>query len=162
MHSDCGPENRTLTGNFLLTFENCTITINNNEYKAYEIRTVTKEIQGALHNLHNIRLLIEEQNRPSINQETFQNRNKLQHVYLKQFNHEIFMWTLSGGVLIALTSISIIILLICNQRSKTTVKVENKLPSKNPSKRYEELLKLAGLQSKDEDAFFSPPGGVIL
>lgn len=114
LRSNCGPDDRTLVGNFLLTFSECTITFNNQTFENNEVIQKVDIIYGALHNLktnwnHHQNLDIS-----TISNETLGNRRKLEHVYLEQHNLKFRFWTLLGGlsfsyIIIAVTVFMIII-----------------------------------------------------
>lgn len=97
LQSTCGPDNRTLNGNFLISFANCTVKFNSQQFKNNELITKADIIERAFHNLginwkhHKIYEL------EKINDETIINRNKLDHVYLKQNSINLKLWSLFGG-----------------------------------------------------------------
>ncbi|XP_055623440.1 uncharacterized protein LOC129766864 [Toxorhynchites rutilus septentrionalis] len=51
LRSNCGPDDRTLVGNFLITFSNCTINLNNQSFQNNEVVHEMDVIHGALHNV---------------------------------------------------------------------------------------------------------------
>lgn len=167
LSSDCGPNNRTLTGNFLISFWNCTVTFKNKKFKSYEIKSEKMEIQGALHNLQATRQLIKELSVDEIVQENIENRKQLNKVYLKQINQQTWIWSLSGGL--SLSTIGIIILLIYAsiQRYTTTIKIDNprssttKNTEPNANSQYRDLLVKIGITPKNEDVLSLPQGGVM-
>lgn len=161
--SDCGPDNRNLTGNFLIKFKNCTITINNRKFQSYETTSDYNEIQGALHNLQITRRLDESRDIALINQESIENRKQLKNVYLKQMDHQTWIWTLSSGVSFSSICIISLILYICCHKYRTTVKItaDQKPASKEFGISYSELLEKAKNSTKNVDALPLPPGGVM-
>lgn len=160
--SNCGPDNRTITGNFLITFWNCTVIINTKKFQSYETKSETREIQGAFHNLQINRKLDEIRDIEIINQESIQNRKRLKNVYLKQIDHQIWIWSLSGGVSFSSVFIIISIICICTHKHRTIVEVEaiNKPSSEEFSASYSNLSEKAEIKTKDADALPLPQGGV--
>nr|XP_049466988.1 uncharacterized protein LOC125908330 [Anopheles coluzzii] len=49
--SNCGPHDRILNGNFILAFNNCTISIDNHTFTSEETTTSAREVLGAFPNL---------------------------------------------------------------------------------------------------------------
>lgn len=47
LYTDCGPNNRTLNGNFLLTVRNCTLSFENETLKFTETYSKAEEIQNS-------------------------------------------------------------------------------------------------------------------
>lgn len=171
LSSNCGPDNRTLTGNFVITFWNCTVTVNLEEFQSYEWKSTDEEIQGALHNLQVTRHMITTPDIATINQENIQNRKRLNNVYLRQINHQAWIWTLSGGISFSTICIIILIVYICIHSNKTIVQIKNpngtipkdtSVQQNDHSTSYQDLLRKAGVGSKVEDALSPPPGGVIV
>lgn len=164
LHSDCGPSDRKLTGNFLLTFWNCTITIKNRKFQSYELTSELQEIQGALYNINATRQLIKALDINTIKEENTQNRNEIKNVYLEQIKHQNWIWSLSGTV--TMTSIGIIALIVyivLRSIQPATVKISSSTPKSSEREQVNQLsyiLKEATNKLKDGDALFSPPGGI--
>lgn len=164
--SDCGPNNRTITGNFLITFHNCTLIVKNKKFQSFEIKSETEEIQGALHNLEITRKLIKSVDIDLIEQQNIQNRKRLTHMNLQQENHKFWIWSLSGGV--SISSFGLITLCIyINVRQhmeksvkKNTQERKPEISKQNEDTTYSNLLIKLGIRTKDEDALPIPPGGV--
>ena len=98
IRSNCGPDDRSLVGNFLVTFSNCLITFNNESFENSEIIQETNIIYGALHNIkmnwnHHQNLDIS-----IINNQTLGNRKKLEKVHLEHHNLKFKFHTLLGGL----------------------------------------------------------------
>ena len=162
LHSDCGPDDRILLGNFLITFGNCTVKIHNKTFKSLEYTTKTQITQGALHNIAVNLKMIERHDIALIKQDTIENRNKLQHVYLRQFEHQSWLWSLMGTVSFIFMGTIIFMCIICICNQTTTVKIDN--PPQPAIRTFNEHPKLAELFSKtslDGVAQASPPGEVI-
>lgn len=97
LQSNCGPDNRTLYGNFLISFANCTIVFNNQYFSNNELTSEADVIQRAFHNLKINWKWHKNYELEKINNETVINRIKLDHVYLKQNNFNFKLWSLFGG-----------------------------------------------------------------
>lgn len=149
--SNCGPHNRTLTGNFIITFKNCSVQIGNQSFTTREILGDGEQLSGVfpglsvnltVHNTHNM---------TSLATQMMLNRKKLNHIQLKQFDHRNWMFGITGGLLVTMV-ITIMIIIFCIQRKKVVIKVRyphlkrNKTPKK--------------ATPMDEDVHSSPPGRV--
>lgn len=97
LESNCGPENRTLDGNLLITFSNCTIRINNQTFRNEEYTEEPQIIHNAFYNLQPNWKLHEDHDLGDIHQKTIQNRKTLEHVYLEQSELNFKFWSLFGG-----------------------------------------------------------------
>lgn len=97
IQSNCGPDDRTLVGNLLVTFSNCTINFNNQSFQNDEIVREIEVIHGALHNIKTTWNKHHYLDISTIGNETSKNRKKLEHVYLQQHNLNLKFWTLFGG-----------------------------------------------------------------
>lgn len=166
LSSNCGPNNRTLTGNFLITFWNCTITFKNKQFQSFEIKSEAEEVQGALHNIEITRKLIKTIDLDLIEQQHIQNRKRITHLNIQQENHEFWIWSLSGGVSLSTMGL-IAICIYINVRQRITKTVNNyanqpnlEVLNKIEDTKYENLLVKLGIKTKDEDALSIPPGGV--
>lgn len=168
LHSNCGPSDRKLTGNFLIDFFNCSITFNKKKFQSYEVKSEVQVIQGALHNVEATRYLVSDLNFDLIKQDNIENRKQLKHVYLKQANHHTWIWTLSGGTSVSLVCILILIIHVNIIRRRTNVTIKNtsgaspEISNKEHTTLSLDLLEKYGIKPKTEDALSPPPGGVIL
>lgn len=157
LYSNCGPHNRTLTGNFLITFNNCTLEIEDQKFTSTEvISNHTQEIDGAFVNLKINWSIVEHQDILEVHNNTIWNREKMKFIALKQTEHHVWILSILSG-LSTTTIITIgIIIYICVRKRKLIIKV--RLPKiKNIHQKPQ------GLQHMDnmaEDDHFSPPGGV--
>lgn len=97
LKTDCGPDNRILEGNFLITFYNCTVTIRNQQFSSISRIVQPSIIQGAMYNLI-IHHQLEEDDINYLNNKTITNRKMINHVYLKQFTNQLWHWSLFGGL----------------------------------------------------------------
>ncbi|XP_055610635.1 uncharacterized protein LOC129757436 [Uranotaenia lowii] len=154
LSTNCGPDNRTVSGNLLVSFINCTISFNQPNFTSKELRMKAEILQGSFHNLIVERKLANVPDIKIINNNTIQNRQKLDHIYLKQYKNDVWNWSLFGGL--SLSTISAIIIFtfmltfykdLSNRLSKRTRHRRSKIAAKN---------------SSVEDATFSPPGGVTV
>lgn len=159
LSSDCGPDNRNLTGNFVVSFSNCTINFSQKNYTSAEIINESDTIQGALHNL-----LVS--NHPSnnhdigtINNRSLFNRKQLSEVLLQQGSTEVWKWSLLGGLSLSTTVLIISFVIIIVHLKQSIHRVSRKITKRRKPK--------AEPQEKDEepsaeDATFSPPGGITV
>lgn len=97
LNSNCGPDNRTIEGNVLISFANCTIKIDHQIFKNEERTSEPEIIQSAFYNLEPNWTIREEYNLEKIQQDTFRNRKHLEHVYLEQSSLNFKFWSLFGG-----------------------------------------------------------------
>lgn len=107
--SNCGPDDRNLKGNFLITFSKCSVQFNGVTFKSDELVTETKLVHGALHNLKISWNYETPRDLRKIDVETTENRRKLDHIHLEQFNTNLKIWTLFGSSSM-LTIVSIIVI----------------------------------------------------
>lgn len=98
LESNCGPDNRSLEGNLLINFVNCTININNQSFKNEEYISEPELIDSAFYNLEPAWKIRDNPDLKNIHQNTIQNRRHLEHVYLEQHNLRFKFWTLFGGL----------------------------------------------------------------
>lgn len=133
LHSDCGPDDRNLTGNIVITFFNCTIHCRNQTFSSNVREMETTIIQGAMHNLI-LSQHPEEDALETMNNLTIANRKKIDHVYLMQFSNKLWDWSLLGGISISMIlTITISIFAFLNYR-KSLFKVLSKLSRKKKAK----------------------------
>ena len=110
--SDCGPDNRTLSGNLLIHFKNCTVTFNALQFHGSEITEEIQIIRSAFHNSMDIQWKpIAKHDIAKINDIVINNRHKLEHVYLRQNHLNLKLWTSFAGFSSA--SIICFIILVC-------------------------------------------------
>lgn len=111
--TNCGSDDQTLLGNFLVEFSNCTIFFNNQQFKSEEITTETIVIQRAYSNVivnwtpqehHDLKL---------ISNETLQNRRKLENVYLQQYKLSFKLWSLLGSYSFTTIITMVLIIIFC-------------------------------------------------
>lgn len=156
IHSDCGPHNRTLTGNYLITFNNCTLTVNSQRFTSREIINNSQEIDGAFANLKITLKILEHKDIAEIHKNTILNRDKMETISFKQYKQHIWILTILSGLSTTTMVMIGIIIHICVRKRKLVLKV--RLPKQNGVQRTPQ-----GDQQTDimnEDVHSSPPGGV--
>lgn len=113
LQSNCGPDNRTLNGNLLVTFTNCTVVFNGQTFKNTELVSEVQIIQSAFHNLKINWKWHRHFEIEKISNDTISNRNKLDHIYLKQEHTHIKLWSIIGAYtfvqIICILTISLIL-----------------------------------------------------
>lgn len=160
--STCGPSDRDLTGNFIITFSNCTVKFGNSTFSSQEIATEAKFMQTALYNIRTDNWLQDDPNITVIDNRTITNRNLLHHVSLKQFNNLIQLWSLFGGLSVT-TIISITLIFIYLRRSLNEIwRQVSRRKHKITEEKSKEVQRTKGNSktSSAEDDTFSPPRGV--
>ena len=97
LETNCGPDDRAITGNFIIKFANCRINFNGQIFKSSETLVNTEFLPGAF---HNTLIRWNRQNQPDIaeiSNVAIANRQKLDHVYLRQNSLHFKVWTAFGG-----------------------------------------------------------------
>jgi hypothetical protein len=160
--SSCGPQNRTLQGNFLIKFENCSVWADYQEFK-YEVTTQKESLFfGALQNLDITKTLIEEGiDITDLQRIHLETRETLHHVYLKQYQHNFRIWTLFGGLsTTTMMVIGLAIFLFINKQRTNTVQVnmiESPEEVKKPKIPTSHLTNSTLEIGTREDTLFHPP-----
>ena len=113
LSSDCGPDSRTLQGNFVVQFSNCTASFSDHQFRSQQITTEATFIQRAYHNVMIDWKPLEHHNLKMILNATLQNRKKLEHVYLQRYDLSFKFWTLFGGFSFTTIATVIIIVIFC-------------------------------------------------
>lgn len=112
LKTNCGPDDRTISGNFILKFYNCTIQFNQHTFQSSESIIDTEILHGTSHksliewNLH------KHNNIAEIGDVAIGNRRKLDHVYLQQNRLHFKLWTTFGGLSLTTVSCFIIVILL--------------------------------------------------
>ena len=119
--SNCGPHNRTLNGNFIISFHNCSIQIDEHHFTSEEYVGNTKELQGAFPNLAIKWNIAQQHDIPRIHNQTIDNRMQLQHIKLKQFEHKNLLFVAFGGLSTTMV-IMIIIAITCLFRKRVVIR----------------------------------------
>jgi Gypsy protein len=134
LSNTCGPQNRTLQGNFLIKFKNCTIWLDGEKFEFSETTKNENLFFGAMHNLDIGKIPVEEgldwEDIQKLHSET---RSTLHHVVLKQYQHEMGIWTLGGISTTTIVFIGIVLAMIMTKRrpfieiykSKSTTTLKN-------------------------------------
>ncbi|XP_062551483.1 uncharacterized protein LOC134216612 [Armigeres subalbatus] len=165
LSSSCGPDDRNLSGNILITFSNCSINVANKTFMATEIISPTKELQGAFPSLKihwNVNL---QPNISTLTNHTIINRKHIENIKLEQFSHQTWIFSLIGGLSTTTIIIFGITIFVCLHRKKIVVKIKSPRLRQNAtgqtgiSKNLEHPTKD---QNKDEDVLSLPPGGIML
>lgn len=128
MKSNCGPHNRTLQGNFIITFYNCSVQVDDKIFTTEELVSNATEIQGAFPNLAINWNIAQHHDIPRIHDQTMNNRMQLEHVKLKQFEHKNLLLATFGGLSTTLVII-IILTITCIFRKRVVIRIgirENK------------------------------------
>lgn len=151
LQSNCGPHNRTLTGNFMLSFNNCSIAVANQTFQTSEQINTLKEIQGAYTNLNITWKTLQIPNISKIENDIIINRQHLERISLKQYTHTKITFSMLGGLSITVIIIATIFAVI--SRKKSTIIIKQSPQNRKNRNRTEK-------SEKSEDVHFSPPGGV--
>lgn len=120
--SNCGPHNRTLSGNFLLHFGRCTIHIGNETFTSEEIISDTNQLIGIFPGLSINKNIISKHNLSTLTWQTLSNRHRIDHVQLQQFEQRKWFYGVLGGFSTT-TFIIITIAIICFRRKKVVFTV---------------------------------------
>ena len=112
LESNCGPDNRTITGNFIIKFANCTVKFNNHKFHNSETMVDTEILHGAFHNILINWTIQNQPNIKEIHDTAINNRRKLDHVYLQQSSLRFNLWITFGGISLSTAICFIIIILI--------------------------------------------------
>ncbi|XP_049291668.1 uncharacterized protein LOC125768285 [Anopheles funestus] len=145
--SNCGPHDRILSGNFILTFNNCTVIINNHTFTFQETINGVKEMQGALPNLKlKLNVIMKEPNINKIHNNTITNRKYLEHIELKQFSHLKITFSIFGGMSITIAILMIVIIVYIKTKKYTNITIESAIfrrsrkETSKPSQKSEDEL----------------------
>ncbi|XP_055645603.1 uncharacterized protein LOC129782449 [Toxorhynchites rutilus septentrionalis] len=149
--SNCGPHNRILTGNFLLNFEKCSIQIENETFVSEEIISNTKQLIGIFPGLSLNKYIINKQNFSTLTWQTMNNRHRIEHIVLQQFEHKRWFYGILGSFSFT-TFIIITIAIICFRRKKVVFTV--RYPRSNKKSKQKKLGKS---QQLAEDVQSYPP-----
>ena len=140
MGSNCGPHNRTLFGNLIITFHNCSIRINEQTFSSEERISNIEELPAPFYNLTIKRNFIKQQSISSIHNQTMTNRIQLNHIKLEHFNYRKITFAIFGGISSTVV-IMIGLTIVCLYRKRVVVKIGN--------------------HTKSEDGLHSSTGGVM-
>lgn len=122
VESNCGPHNRSLTGNYLLTFQNCTVKTDNQSFTFLEMTSDTVQITGSFPRLSINKTIINQQNISTLTWHTLNNRHRTNHIQLTQFEHGKWLFGIFGGF--SLTTLAILAaVVICLFRKRVVIKL---------------------------------------
>ena len=116
LSSNCGPEDRNLTGNFLITISNCTVTFENSNYTVKSIWNQIHHSNTAFYNTPLVRNKEDVLNLAITDNRSIDNRKQLEHIALKQFNNDIHILSLFGGLAISTIITIIVVITIIHYR----------------------------------------------
>lgn len=120
--SNCGPHNRTLHGNFIVSFHNCSVQVGEQIFTSEELVSSVKELQGAFPSLAIKWNIAQQHDIPRIHDQTLHNRMQLEHVKLKQFEHRNLLLAAFGGLSTTMVII-IIITITCLFRKRVVIRI---------------------------------------
>lgn len=155
LSSDCGPENITLNGNFLVTFENCTIRINGQTFTATQLSTKIQDVQGIFYNTKMTKEILNLHSISGLRQETVNIRNEIQELHDQHKQHKIWLWSSMGKTSLIIVVLIIIIIVLYKQKKGGGGITINNVP--NPS---EQKFLFSSLLRKSEDAPLTTGGAV--
>jgi len=163
LYSDCGPDNRTLIGNFLISFDNCNVIFKKTQFEAIEMTVNIQEVQGALYNLNLQEQILATSTLTTIPPVEVHDRKLIDHVYLQQSTHNKWIWSLFGISMFILCGVSTMIFYIFKFRSKVLALIAIILgPSFKETVKQQKLKGVQRTKEKtDEDVSSSPPGGIM-
>lgn len=127
LETSCGVSSRKLTGSFLITFENCSISIRNRTFSNRIIGIVNQPLFAPSAHLKVTKEALEERiNIHSLHLQNKLNLKQLHHLNLKADSHK---WSLIGGFSISSTVILTLIFYIClKPKNRQTVKIQHPQP----------------------------------
>ncbi|XP_061514929.1 uncharacterized protein LOC133393551 [Anopheles gambiae] len=153
LRSDCEPHDRYISGNSLLTFSNCSVTLNNRTFVSKSILSTEEDIQGAFLNLEVNRSL--SLNLQTLKEENMIHRKMIDHLKLSQYEHKNWILSIIGGLSITTTSLIILIAYMCLCQKKIVRKHRCRKhknsqgrgrPSSNPGEVTQSIAYDSGLQ----------------
>lgn len=124
--SDCGPHDRFLSGNYLITFNNCTVTTLGEKFISKEIVNAPSEKIGAFPELVIKKNLIEHHDITIINNNTMLNRETMNSISFKQFTHRNWIFGTFGGLSATTVSIIGITIFVCTRKRKLVIKIRHR------------------------------------
>lgn len=112
LESNCGPDNRTITGSYMLKFTNCTLKFNDQKFHNLEIISNHEIIHGAFNNILINWTMQNRYNIAEIGDTAISNRRRLDHVYLEQNDLRVNLWSSVGGISLSTVIYVTIVVLI--------------------------------------------------
>lgn len=124
LSTNCGPEDRNITGNFIVIIRNCTVHFNNQSFTSTEMTVDTELIHGAFHNSFIEWNLHKQHDIATINKTAVSNRQQPNHVYLRQDSLHFKLWTTFGGfsfsTILGFVIVGVLIKIIYKNRTNGT------------------------------------------
>lgn len=127
LDSNCGPDNRTVEGNLLISFSNCSIFFNGQTISSSELFTQPDVLEGALHNLIMESQQIRNHNIETVHNNTIMNRKQLQQINLTQYSNEKWNWGLLSGFSASTVTLTGVIVFIVIKSNCTLRAVAKKI-----------------------------------
>lgn len=138
LSSNCGMTNRTLSGAYLITHNNCTLQINNNSFSS-----TTENLVGDPINLQLDGVTIERQNYllnlslEHLHDLHIETRKELDYIKLENNSLSLYKWLIYGTlVLISIFVMVVVILYLClrfHSRSRIKIQLEDRQPREEKS-----------------------------
>ena len=150
LSSSCGPTNKTINGNVLLTVQNCTIFFRNTTYRMEDKISQIRDIPGLFYNTLIQTTELKQYSLHQIAEQTILQGKQLRHVSLKQFDHNISLITLFIGFIILAASITTCFVFYVVRQWQT-----RSITLTPPT--FEDLLQ----RCNDRGRSSLPPGGVM-
>lgn len=159
LRSNCGPSDRRLSGNFVISFSNCTITYMGQNFTSKEKISETETIHGALHDLIINKKILKVHDVAKIEEVALSNRNNLDKVSLQQEADQKWKWSLIGGTSMSSTLLIIIMFLFCFHLKSTSKRASKRTKRPRTTKPEEKDISSEAQcnQPSAEDDTFSPP-----
>lgn len=159
LRSNCGPTNRHLYGNFVISFSNCTIIFKGQNFTSMEKISEMETYQGALHDLIINKEISKNHDVAKIEEVALSNRNALDKVSLQQESDQKWIWSLVGGTSLSSTLLIIILFLIYFHLRTIQQKASRRIQRRKMSlpKSNDTSTEIQHNQASAEDDTFSPP-----
>ena len=151
LSTSCGPDNKNINGNILLTLNNCEATIAN----VTSISQVT-DVHGLFYNTLIKAQEIKTFDMARIDDASTQHTKLLQHLHLRQFDNTYLIHVLFGLSIVIAIGLVIAMLLFCNMRRMVAVQSATGKSTKPLT--FDEVC--SQLKLTIEDARLLPPRGV--
>jgi Gypsy protein len=140
LSNTCGPQNRTLEGNFLIKFKNCTIWLDGEKFEFSETSKNENLFFGAIQDLNIGKIQVEEKlDLDDMQKLHLETRKTLHQVVLKQSQQDMGIWTLGGFSTTTIIFIGIAVALILTKKQTIIGIYESKSETStkdNPSQQH--------------------------
>ena len=134
LQSDCGPKNRYLSGNLVVSFSNCSVLFMGYNFTSKERISESETIQGAFHNLIINSEISKTHDVAKIEKATIFNRNQLDKVTIQHETDHIWKWSLLGGTsltsMLLIFTLYLVILHLRSMHQRTSRKSYKKMATK--------------------------------